>query len=270
MTRQRLGQHFLTDAAWRARIARAIGVEPGHGHVPSGAQAPWLEIGAGHGEMTRLLAATSAPVYAVELDPRLHKRLCEVAAEHPSIHAIGADILQLDLKEIAAGSRLRVYGNLPYYITSPILHRLFEIAERIDVIHLVMQLEVARRLVARPGTRAYGYLSVATQYFTRPEITLRIPRGAFRPPPKVTSALVALRLPGERSCLDVRDEGRFLNFVKLAFAQKRKTLSNNLRSLVRPERTAEALAEMGLQRDARAEQLSVAQLAQLFRCLVGV
>jgi 16S rRNA (adenine1518-N6/adenine1519-N6)-dimethyltransferase len=269
MSRQRLGQHFLTDAAWRARIARAIGVEPAHGHVSSGAQAPWLEIGAGHGEMTRLLAATGAPVYAVELDPRLHQRLCEVATEYPAIHALGADILRLDLKEIAAGARLRVYGNLPYYITSPILHRLFEFAERIEIIHLVIQLEVALRLVARPGTRAYGYLSVATQYFTRPEIALRIPRGAFRPPPKVTSALVTLRLPGERARLEVRDEGRFFEFVKLAFAQKRKTLVNNLRSLAGPGLTTEALEAMRLRPNARAEQLSVAQFAELFCRLVS-
>ena len=268
MARQHLGQHFLTDATWRARIARAIGSEPTAGFTSSSAQTPWLEIGAGHGEMTRLLAATGAPVYAVELDPRLQQCLHNVAAEHPNIHVVPADILRFDLNEVGLGARLRVYGNLPYYITSPILHRLFEFAERIEVIHLVIQLEVALRLAARPGTRAYGYLSVATQYFTRPEIVLRIPRMAFRPPPKVTSALVTLRLPGESARLGLRDEPRFFDFVKLAFAQKRKTLVNNLRALVSPQLTMEALGEMHLRPDARAEQLSVAQFAELLRRLI--
>ena len=131
-----------------------------------------------------------------------------------------------------------------------------------------MQLEVALRLAARPGTRQYGYLSVATQYFTRPEIVLRIPRMAFRPPPKVTSALVTLRLPGERARLEIRDEPPFFDFVKLAFAQKRKTLVNNLRALVSPQLTTEALREMHLRPDARAEQLSVAQFSELFRRLI--
>lgn len=268
MTRQRLGQHFLTDASWRARIARAIGIDPSTQCASSNAQNPWLEIGAGHGEMTRLLAATGVPVYAVELDPLLQQRLLDLPGEHPHVQVIAADILKLDLSEIAPGARLRVYGNLPYYITSPILHRLFEFADRIEVIHLVVQLEVALRLAARPGTRAYGYLSVVTQYFSHPEIVLRIPRMAFRPPPKVTSALVTLRLHGERARLDVRDEPRFFDFVKLAFAHKRKTLVNNLRARVSPQLTIEALAEMRLRPDARAEQLSVAQFAELLRRLI--
>lgn len=270
MARQRLGQHFLADTVWRARIARAIGIDPATGSASSTAQTPWLEIGAGHGEMTRLLAATGAPVYAVELDPVLQNRLRDLSAEHPHVHVVSEDFLKLDLNQLAPGARLRVYGNLPYYITSPILHRLFESAGRIEAVHVVIQLEVALRLAARPGTRQYGYLSVATQYFTRPEIVFRIPRMAFRPPPKVTSALVTLRLPGERARLDIRDEPRFFDFVKLAFAQKRKTFVNNLRALVPPQLVAEALAKMRLRSDARAEQLSVAQFAELFRHLLAV
>ncbi len=270
MARQKLGQHFLTDAAWRARIASAIGTEPALAQSGAHSDAPWLEIGAGHGEMTRLLASRGAPVYAVELDASLNQRLRDISAEHPNIHIIAVDILQLDLGTIASSAHLRVYGNLPYYITSPILHRLFEFADRIEIIHLVMQLEVALRIAARPGTRAYGYLSVVTQYFTRPEIVFRIARMAFRPPPKVTSALVTLRLPGERARLDVRDESRFFDFVKLAFAQKRKTLVNNLRRLVSRQFTTDALGKMRLRPDARAEQLGVAQFAELFRRLIPV
>src|SRR5262249_51291287 len=134
----------------------------------------------------------------------------------------------------------------------------------VQEIHIVIQLEVAFRLVARPGTRDYGYLSVLTQFFSRPNLALRIPRGAFRPPPEVGSALMSLRLPGERAQLNLQDEQRFLDFVKLCFAQKRKTLVNNLRSLAEPPRLRSLLGAQSLRTDSRAEQLSVADLASLF------
>jgi len=143
------------------------------------------------------------------------------------------------------------------------LHHLFASAELIEEIHIVIQHEVALRLVAQPGTRDYGYLSVLTQYNSRPELVLEIPRGAFRPPPEVSSALVTLRLPGERAKLPNLDESRFLDFVKLCFSQKRKTLVNNLKLRVKPELIREALANLNLRPDARAEQLSVSNLAAL-------
>jgi 16S rRNA (adenine1518-N6/adenine1519-N6)-dimethyltransferase len=157
---------------------------------------------------------------------------------------------------------------LPYYITSPILHRLFEHAERIAAIQIVIQLEVAVRIVAQPGCRDYGYLSVASQWFGRPEIEFRIPPGAFRPPPKVASALVTFRMPGERAKNSVANESAFLDFVKECFAQKRKTLRNNLRGRF-GARTEEVLRETGLSADARAEQLTVSQFAELFRFAAG-
>jgi 16S rRNA (adenine1518-N6/adenine1519-N6)-dimethyltransferase len=261
MTRQRLGQHFLTDAGWRRKIARAIGIQT------SLSQTPWLEIGAGRGEFTRALLATNARVFAVELDASFADKLKALCGAHANLSAIHGDILKLDLAEILPPGPVRIYGNLPYYITSPILHRLFEFAERLEIVHLMMQLEVAQRLAAPPGSRLYGYLSVATRYFTRPEIVLRVPPGAFRPSPKVVSALVTLRLPGERTELDICDERRFFDFVKVAFLKKRKTLVNNLRSLATPEVASAALADLGLRADTRAEQLTVAQFASLFRSL---
>jgi 16S rRNA (adenine1518-N6/adenine1519-N6)-dimethyltransferase len=158
---------------------------------------------------------------------------------------------------------VRIYGNLPYYITSPILRHLFASAELIDEIHVVIQHEVALRLAAQPGTRDYGYLSVLTQYFSRPELVLEIPREAFRPPPEVDSALVTLRLPGERAKLPPIDQASFLDFVKLCFSQKRKTLVNNLKARVKPALVREVLATLKLRADARAEQLSLANLANL-------
>jgi len=270
MARQRLGQHFLADAAWREKIARAIGISRHAADLSAAppSQTSWLEIGAGHGEMTEHLLATGLPVTSIELDPPLVADLQRLAEKFPNLTVVPGDILQLDLTKLLANRRVRVYGNLPYYITSPILHRLFEHAAQIEAIHIVIQLEVAQRLAARPGSRDFGYLSVLTQYFSRPEIALQIPRGAFQPPPEVTSALVTLRLPGAGAALGLKDEQRFLDFVKLCFAQKRKTLLNNLRALACPELVREALASLRLRPDARAEQLSVEQFAALFRRLI--
>lgn len=265
---QRLGQHFLSDASWRARIARAIGIDtPRQTGDRKLEERLWLEIGAGHGEMTQVLAATGARVIAVELDAKLHGRLRSLGEEFPRIELAAGDILTLDLGHLTGGARFSVYGNLPYYITSPILHRLFEYAEALDNVYVVTQLEVAARIAARPGSRQFGYLSVLSQYYARPEILLRIPRGAFRPPPKVTSALIHLKLPGERESIAALDEARFFNFVKLCFAHKRKTLVNNLRTLVAPEVVAGTLGALDLRADVRAEQLSVAQFAEICRRL---
>lgn len=266
MARQRLGQHFLADAGWREEILRAIRVSQGSiAPLPAGKtdEFCWIEIGAGHGEMTEQLAATGAPVYAIEIDPPLLGGLQQLAKRFPNLAISQGDILKIDIERLSAGRRMRVYGNLPYYITSPILQHLFASAEVIDEIHVVVQLEVAQRLVAQPGTRDYGYLSVLTRYFARPELVLKIPRGAFHPPPEVDSALVTLRLPGERARLGDIDQTRFLNFAKLCFAQKRKMLVNNLRSMAKPEAVRSALASLNLRLDARAEQLSVGELAAL-------
>lgn len=254
MSPEKLGQHFLTDTSWRERIARSIRPRGG----------AWLEIGAGHGEMTAQLARAASRVVAIEIDARLAARLRKVTAPLGNVSIVEGDVLALDLALLLGGETFSVYGNLPYYITSPILHRLFEHADRISAIHVVMQFEVAARITAKPGRREYGYLSAACQYFTRPEIALRIPPGAFRPRPKVISALVSMRLPGQRAALGVRDDPAFLAFIKECFAQKRKMLRNNLRARF-GERTEETLTEAKVPAAARAEQLTLAQFAALFR-----
>jgi len=153
--------------------------------------------------MTQHLLATGAPVHAIEIDPVFIASLRHLAKTSPNLTVVPGDVLKTDLPAIASGRRLRIYGNLPYYITSPILHHLFNFAGLIDEIHVVIQTEVALRLAAQPGTRDYGYLSVLTQFYTRPEFVFEIPREAFHPPPEVTSALVTLRLPGERAKLSL-------------------------------------------------------------------
>lgn len=264
MSPRRLGQHFLADAGWRARILQTLRVAPG---------LAWLEIGAGHGEMTRELAQAGARVVAVELDPPLVEGLRRLTAEIPNIEVVAGDILAIDFAAIEAAARgagfppgkFQVYGSLPYYITSPILHRLFTWAAHIESIYVVIQREVAERLVARPGGREFGYLSAATQFYTRPEIVLRLPPGAFRPPPKVASALVGMRLPGSSAGLGIEDDAAFLRLLHVCFAQKRKTLANNLRALGHPEEVSAWLARAGVKRDARAEQLTLEQFAAVFR-----
>jgi 16S rRNA (adenine1518-N6/adenine1519-N6)-dimethyltransferase len=257
-----MGQHFLGDHAWQQRILASLPCNP---------ESTWIEIGAGHGEMTRLLAPKSRRVIAIEADPPLAEGLkANVAANPdiwPGVEVVADSVLDLNLADLA-GEKFRVYGNLPYYITSPILHHLFGFIDRIESIHIVIQTEVAERIVSPPGSRDYGYLSVACQFYARPEIDLSLPPGAFRPPPRVTSALVSMTPPGKRNRLKsefaIPDDHAFLEFVQSCFAQKRKTLRNNLLALAPDSRIHHALAICGLRPDARAEQLSLAQFGVLF------
>ncbi|HWF13449.1 MAG TPA: 16S rRNA (adenine(1518)-N(6)/adenine(1519)-N(6))-dimethyltransferase RsmA [Candidatus Acidoferrales bacterium] len=253
MSPERLGQHFLADANWQERIVDDIHIDNGR----------WVEIGAGHGEMTTRLAQRASKLYAVEVDPSLARRLRQVTAPFKNVEIVHSDVMAVDFEKLTSGERFSVYGNLPYYITSPILHRLFEHADRIAAIHIVIQYEVAVRIMARPGRRDYGYLSVASQWYGKPEIAFRIPPGAFNPPPKVDSALVSFHMPGERAKIRVSNEHAFLEFVKECFAQKRKTLRNNLRARL-GTRTEEILEAANLPSDARAEQLTISQFAVLF------
>ena len=217
--------------------------------------------------MTGHLVATHVPVYAIELDALLLGKLQRLGKKTPNLTVVAGDVLETDLAALAAGRRIHIYGNLPYYITSPILHHFFDFADQIDEIHIVIQEEVASRLAATPHTKQYGYLSVAAQLYTRPEIILRIPRQAFSPPPEVGSALVTMRLPGERAKLGLRDETAYLDFVKFCFSKKRKTLVNNLRAFAKPDAVREALAAQGLRPDARAEQLTLSHFAALSAAL---
>ena len=268
MARQRLGQHFLGDPAWREQIARAIRVSA-QSLAPSAHDKNfcWIEIGAGHGEMTAHLAETSTPVFAIELDSTFARRLRHLTERFPNLTIVSGDILKTDIAKLAAGRRVRIFGSLPYYITSPILHHLFRFAGMIDEMHVVIQTEVAHRLTAEPDSSEYGYLSVVTQLYARPEFVFRIPRGAFLPPPDVGSSLVTLRLPGERVELGPGEESAFLDFVKSCFSQKRKTLVNNLRSEASREAIRDALAALKLRPDSRAEQLSVPVFAALYERL---
>jgi 16S rRNA (adenine1518-N6/adenine1519-N6)-dimethyltransferase len=278
---QRLGQHFLVDASWRARVLDAL---------PVAADDTWIEIGAGRGEMTAELVRRARHVFAIEKDPPLVHHLRGLRAESSNLTIVQGDILKVDLGELiqkagrrdagehadrkdapenaaeaAQKPRVQVYGSLPYYITSPILHRLYPLAGQLAGIHVILQWEVAQRLVARPRTRDFGYLSVATQFWTHPEIVLRIPPGAFRPPPRVTSALVRMLSPGAHTTLHVEDTDEFLGFAQACFAQKRKKLLNNLQTLAPRAQALAWIEAAGAGGNARAEELSLEQLAAVYR-----
>jgi 16S rRNA (adenine1518-N6/adenine1519-N6)-dimethyltransferase len=276
--RPKLGQHFLASSAYRRRIAEALHLR---------ADDLVIEIGAGRGAMTELLAARAGRVVAIELDAVLAASLREKLKATPQIEVLQADILTTDLAALCReheAEKCFVFGNLPYYITSPILHRLFAFAPWIRAMALLVQREVAGRLTALPGRRAYGYLSVLTQLYSRPRVVLGVPPGAFSPPPRIHSALVDFRMipqlpewvrereaspipagPAARPREIAFDPAaRFLDFVKCCFAQKRKNLLNNLAGIYSRERVGQALAALDLPPNTRAEQLALSQFAGLF------
>lgn len=259
--RPRLGQHFLADPLYRQRIIEAVPLQP-DGLV--------IEIGPGRGAVTEMLAARARHVVAIELDATLAATLREKLPDHARIEIVQADILSTNLPDICrshGAEKCFVFGNLPYYITSPILHYLFAAASCIRAMALLVQREVAERLSAVPGSRAYGYLSVLTQLHSRPRIALAVPPGAFSPPPKVHSALVCFEMQPRFPKWKAEATKRFLEFVQRCFAQKRKNLLNNLsRTYPRPRLEGE-LARLGLPLVIRAEQLALEQFAHLFQRL---
>ncbi|MGB6193117.1 MAG: 16S rRNA (adenine(1518)-N(6)/adenine(1519)-N(6))-dimethyltransferase RsmA, partial [Terracidiphilus sp.] len=220
-SKPKLGQNFLHDVHAIDRIVAALG---------DCSARTVVEIGPGRGALTRLLAGRAGHVLAVELDDELAKRL---RAEFPPdrVTIVHQDVLTFDFESSAAkaGERLAVVGNLPYYITSPILTKLAESSGALDRAVLMMQREVADRVASQPGSRDYGALSVIAQMYGPVEKLLTLPPGAFSPPPEVHSSVIRWRFAPRFAELEV-DETEFLDFVRRAFAQKRKTLSNNLRA----------------------------------------
>jgi len=253
--RPKLGQHFLHDRRFRQRIVAALAV---------GEDDLLCEIGAGRGAMTELLAARAQQVVALEIDPALVQALRQKCANEPKIEVLHADILRTYLPSLCRRYRREscyVFGNLPYYITSPILHHLLDQAAWITGMGFVMQREVAERLTALPGSRSYGYLTVVAQLATKPRLEFVIPPGAFSPPPKVDSALLTFEMTSER--LPAGDRKELLEFVKLCFAHKRKNMLNNLQPVYARRRVEAELAGLGLGPTVRAEQLPVQHLAEL-------
>ncbi len=258
---RRFGQHFLTRKSILDRIAAAACPE-----IRPEASAPVIEIGPGRGALTEALLERAAKVTAIEVDPVLVHYLQQKfrdALESGRLELVQGDVLKTDLAALAQDTApMTIAGNLPYYIASPIVERVFELGERWARGVFLVQAEVAARLAASPGGRQYGYLSVLTQIYARPQILFEVPRTAFRPVPKVDSAVVLLEPRDAAEEWNLPDKPAFLRFASACFQHKRKTLRNNLAPAYGKQRL-DALAEGRL----RAEQLSVAQLAALYRQL---
>ena len=259
--RPKLGQHFLADNRTSRRIVEALDIHRDE---------LVIEIGAGRGAMTGLLAERARRVVAIELDGLLTSQLNEKFGSDPRIEVVHADILSTDLAQLCRrwnAEKSFVFGNLPYYITAPILNHLAIYRARVRAMALVLQHEVAERLTAVPGTRDYGYLTVLVQLVSEPEILLRIPPGAFSPAPKVNSALVYFKIRPMFLDWQEEDHEDFLQFAKHCFAQKRKNLPNNLSTAYLRRRVLQELDRLSFAPTLRAEQLTIEQLARLFQGL---
>ena len=245
------GQNFLGDEAVLGELAALARLGPGDTVV---------ELGAGLGHFTRALRATGARVVAVERDRELVPVL---RAELPEVEVAEADAKTFDLRAVAAKSRVVVCGNLPYHLSSPILFHLLDQRDAVRRAVLLLQREVAERIVAPPGGRDYGLLSVLLQHVAEARIGLAVPRHAFTPPPEVESAALVLEFL-EKPRAQVRDEARFRALVKAAFSHRRKTLWNAVKAM---PGAREALEAAGIDAKRRGETLTVEEFAAVERAL---
>ena len=266
----KLGQHFLASDGAALRIVEALG---------DVSDATVLEIGPGRGAITDLLARRARRLIAVELDRVLSAQLRMKFNMHPNVEIIEGDILTIELDTVFglkpgmlhtglsfAPEPARVIGNLPYYITSDILLRLFEYHRYFSTIVIMVQKEVADRLAASAGTRDYGLLSATAQLYGRVEQLFTLPPTAFVPPPKVHSSVIRITIKPQLEALRV-PEAEFIAFLKLCFGQKRKTLWNNLKTAYDEDLLRAALAKSGVKPAIRAEALPIERTAALFRAL---
>jgi 16S rRNA (adenine1518-N6/adenine1519-N6)-dimethyltransferase len=240
-----------------------------------------VEIGPGKGALTDTLAQRAGRLIAIELDRLLATELRFKYSRFPNVEVLEGDVLKIDFRTVLRRSAgpltdlrpvkpepARVVGNLPYYITSDILLRLFEYHDLLATIVIMVQREVADRIAARPGSRDYGLLSATAQLYCRVDNLFTLPPGAFAPPPKVHSSVLRLTVAPRFSELQV-EPAPFIQFLKLAFAMKRKTLVNNLKSAYADAAIKSALKAAGLRADVRAEAVELGQMAEVFRALMG-
>ena len=259
----KLGQNFLVDEDACLRIADALGDTSARTVV---------EIGPGHGAITRLLARRAARLHCIEFDPALARELEFHFRNSETVSVHHADILNFDLRTVLDGANsLDVVGNLPYYITSEILLRLFAAAREGIVARavLMVQREVAERIAAGPGSSEYGALSAATQMHARVTNLFTLPPSAFAPPPEVYSTVLRLEFATRFAELGVEFEG-FNRFLRASFAQKRKTLANNLRAAGYSAEHIAAAWSAGMPFQVRAEAVPLEAMAAIYRELAAV
>lgn len=262
-----LGQNFIIDTNILKKIVEAGQVDD---------QTVVIEVGPGIGALTEQLAKAAKKVLAFEIDDRLLPVLQETLQIYSNVDVIHSDILQANLEEtvlpeIEAGDRLAAVANLPYYVTTPILMHFLESDLPIDMMVFMMQKEVASRIAAAPGTKAYGSLSIAVQYYMDAELAFIVPRTVFNPMPNVDSAIVRLTRK-EKPAVSVKDESFFFAVVRSAFVQRRKTLWNNLIAAFGKEESVKekvtaALKEAGIDPSRRGETLSIEEFGVLSNAL---
>jgi 16S rRNA (adenine1518-N6/adenine1519-N6)-dimethyltransferase len=248
MAKKHLGQNFLFDPLILSRIVGVAEIGP---------EDLIVEIGPGPGKLTRMLAESAEKVVAIELDDRLYERLKGELAGFENIELTHGDALKYHYEELP---EFKVVANIPYYITTPIIFRLLNMKGNLKSMTLAVQKEVAERITARPDTKAYGVLTLMVQYYAEVDLKFPIPKEAFRPIPKVDSAIVHIGIL-ERPSVDVKDERLFFRIIKMAFSQRRKMLSNSLKSL--REDVKEWLTRAGIDPQRRAETLSIQEFARL-------
>ena len=258
---KKYGQNFLVDPNVLERVMDAAGVS-GEDCV--------LEIGPGIGTMTQLLAERAGKVVAVEIDRNLIPILEETLSPYSNVTVINEDILKLDVEETirvrGEGRPVKVVANLPYYITTPIIMSLLEGGAPLESITVMVQKEVAERMQAGPGTKDYGALSLAVQYYSRPEVVANVPPNCFIPRPNVGSAVIRLTRYGTPP-VQAADPGKLFTVIRASFNQRRKTLANSLANApglpASRERVTRILEEMGLPAMIRGEALTLEQFAEL-------
>ena len=255
--KQGLGQNFLYDDDLLAALVEASGVE---------AEDDVLEVGPGSGGLTKHLCRKAHHVLSVELDERLIPLLKAFMQEYDNFTLIEGDVMSLHLPEVTAGLRkpLSVVANIPYYITTPLITMLLTSGLPLKRMALMVQKEVAEKIMAQPGDGAWGMLAVRCQYYCEPEIAMQVPAACFTPPPKVDSAFVVLPMRQEPA-VQVRSEEDFFRVAGAAFALRRKTMTNNLCATFRMSRedAAALMAAAGLDEKIRGEKLTLAELARL-------
>ena len=251
---KKLGQNFLIKRSIVDEIVHAAELTPGE---------PVLEVGPGIGTLTQGLAQSGADVTAIELDRRLLEVLDTTLASYDNVRIIHGDVLKLDVPSIMNHKPFKVVANLPYYITTPIIMSLLESKLPIERLVVMVQKEVALRMVAKPGTKDYGALSVAVQYYTEPDIVLDVPPKSFLPAPAVTSSVIRCVLR-DKPPVDVIDEKLFFRVVKAGFAQRRKTFSNTMKTTgLSKDRIEELLAKANIDGQRRGETFTLQEFANV-------
>ena len=251
---KKLGQNFLIKRGIVDEIVHAAELTPGE---------PVLEVGPGIGTLTQGLAQSGADVTAIELDRRLLEVLDTTLASYDNVRIIHGDVLKLDVPSIMNHKPFKVVANLPYYITTPIIMSLLESKLPIERLVVMVQKEVALRMVAKPGTKDYGALSVAVQYYTEPDIVLDVPPKSFLPAPAVTSSVIRCVLR-DKPPVDVIDEKLFFRIVKAGFAQRRKTFANTMKTTgLSKDRIEELLAKANIDGQRRGETFTLQEFADV-------